>query len=392
MFPSYVQQILDTLEQAGYEAYAVGGCIRDGLLGREVNDYDVTTSACPEAILSVFSAWRTVPTGLEHGTVTVVTPHGSVEVTTYRIDGSYSDSRHPDAVCFTDSICADLSRRDFTVNAMACGSRGFVDPYGGREDLANRLLRAVGEPRVRFEEDALRIMRLYRFAAQLGFTMEERTRRAAEAGAGRLRMVARERICAELLKLITAPSAESVLCMMQEAGILRLILPTDALLDIAACGKVAPLPYVRLGALLRHLDEEERAGVLRSLRLSRRMTADTQAVAGALGRMPEPDVRLDVTARRLMRAHGVLAVDVADAMCALSLLPTALPDVLRAQIDMGACVALSSLAVSGEELRACGLSGRDVGACLDRLLDRVIEHPEDNTRETLLKLVKRREE
>ena len=198
--------VVEALLLAGYDAYAVGGCVRDALLGGVPNDWDVCTSALPKQTIAVFGEENCIPTGLKHGTVTVKMDGGLYEVTTFRTEGTYSDGRHPDSVDFVSDVRDDLSRRDFTINAMAYNDReGLIDPFGGREDLfEHRILRAVGEPMKRFSEDALRIMRLFRFAARFGFAIEEETVRAAIALCQNLRMVSGERIREELMKLLSA--------------------------------------------------------------------------------------------------------------------------------------------------------------------------------------------
>ena len=224
-YPQYVSEIIERLEAAGYSAYAVGGCVRDVMLGRAPNDFDVTTSALPEETLRIFENERTVPTGLKHGTVTVILKGCEpVEVTTYRIDGSYTDSRHPESVSFTDRIEDDLARRDFTVNAMAYNKkRGIVDPFDGQGDIKRQILRAVGEPEKRMNEDALRIMRAFRFSAQLGFSIDGDTKKALVSESEGLRKVSGERLGVELSKLVCAPHAKQALSEMIARGVSRYI-------------------------------------------------------------------------------------------------------------------------------------------------------------------------
>ena len=207
--PEDVRTILAKLETEGYEAYAVGGCVRDSILGRKPGDWDITTSARPESIKALFR--RTVDTGIEHGTVTVLMGSRSYEVTTYRIDGEYADLRHPKEVLFTASLEEDLKRRDFTINAMAYNeSTGLVDLFDGMSDLNNRVIRAVGKPEERFGEDALRILRAFRFSAQLDFEVEEKTREAAKKLAANLSMISAERIREELTKLLVSDHPEKI--------------------------------------------------------------------------------------------------------------------------------------------------------------------------------------
>ena len=215
--PAPAEEILTKLNENGYEAYVVGGCVRDMILGREPGDWDITTSALPEQVKQVFR--RTVDTGIQHGTVTVMMGDEGYEVTTYRIDGEYADGRHPDSVTFTPSLTEDLKRRDFTVNAMAYnGNTGLVDEFGGMEDLDRGIIRCVGEPMDRFSEDALRILRAIRFSAQLGFAIEGRTYEAIRAIAPNMVHVSKERIQAELTKLLLSPHPGHI-SMVYETGI-----------------------------------------------------------------------------------------------------------------------------------------------------------------------------
>ncbi len=221
--PGDVQFIIETLEAHGYEAYAVGGCVRDTMLGREPQDWDITTSAKPQEVKALFR--RTVDTGIEHGTVTVMLGPEGYEVTTYRIDGKYSDSRHPESVTFTPELREDLRRRDFTINAMAYNERaGVQDLFSGREDLDNRIIRAVGEPEERFREDALRILRCVRFAAQLGFVIDDATYAAAEKLAPTLDNISRERIREELLKILVSDHPDYI-TLLEDIGALKTVFP-----------------------------------------------------------------------------------------------------------------------------------------------------------------------
>ena len=214
--------LLDTLHAAGYAAYAVGGCVRDSLLGRTAHDWDLCTSALPQQVMELFGAEQCIPTGLQHGTVTIKYGGQLYETTTFRTEGSYTDGRHPDAVQFVPDVREDLARRDFTINAMAYNeAEGLVDPFGGQKDLQNGLLRAVGEPQQRFTEDALRILRLYRFAARFGFALDAATARAARQLAPHLDCISAERIQEELAKLLIAPQPGAYL----EPAVLAVVLP-----------------------------------------------------------------------------------------------------------------------------------------------------------------------
>ena len=221
--PGEVELIISELEKKGFEAWAVGGCIRDSVLNRKPGDWDITTNAKPAEVKSIFK--RTVDTGIQHGTVTVLIKDKSFEVTTYRLDGKYEDSRHPSEVTFTADLVEDLKRRDFTINAMAYNSRaGLVDAFGGVEDIKKRLIRAVGSPEERFKEDALRIMRAVRFSASLDFDIEEKTFEAIKKETGNLKKISAERIREELVKLIASSHPEKLLTL-SECGITSVILP-----------------------------------------------------------------------------------------------------------------------------------------------------------------------
>lgn len=259
------EKIIDKLHQFGKEGYLVGGCVRDFLLQKTPNDYDVTTNARPQEFGEIFSSFRVIETGLKHGTVTVLCDGQAIEVTTYRIDGSYSDGRHPDAVTFSSDLTEDLKRRDFTINAMAMTLDGqIIDPFGGRNDLENKIVRAVGDPRMRFREDALRILRAVRFASVLGFEIEKETALAAEELIGRVDLVSRERCFVELKKALCGMSAEETLLKypMIYASVVPELAPMigfdqknphhchDLLTHTAiAVGQTAADPIMRLSAL-----------------------------------------------------------------------------------------------------------------------------------------------
>ena len=221
--PKKVNTIIETIRAAGHEAYAVGGCVRDSILGRIPDDWDITTSARPEEIKTLFR--HTIDTGIEHGTVTVTLEKEGFEVTTYRIDGEYEDCRHPKEVMFTDKLTEDLKRRDFTINAMAYNdSRGLVDIFGGKKDLQQGIIRCVGDARERFTEDALRILRAIRFSAQLGYKIEEKTREAIEELASSLKYISAERIQAEFIKLLLSPHPD-YLRIAYDTGVTKVFFP-----------------------------------------------------------------------------------------------------------------------------------------------------------------------
>ena len=271
--------LLDTLHAAGYAAYAVGGCVRDSLLGRTAHDWDLCTSALPQQVMELFGAEQCIPTGLQHGTVTIKYGGQLYETTTFRTEGSYTDGRHPDEVQFVPDVREDLARRDFTINAMAYNeAEGLVDPFGGQKDLQNGLLRAVGEPQQRFTEDALRILRLYRFAARFGFALDAATARAARQLAPHLDCISAERIQEELAKLLAAPQPGAYL----EPAVLAVVLPelTPAALEAAkpvvdACPAGEENLPVRWAALLGALGETDTRRVLKRLRCSNACIEET---------------------------------------------------------------------------------------------------------------------
>ena len=271
--------LLDALHAAGYAAYAVGGCVRDSLLGRTAHDWDLCTSALPQQVMELFGTEQCIPTGLQHGTVTIKYGGQLYETTTFRTEGSYTDGRHPDEVQFVPDVREDLARRDFTINAMAYNAaEGLVDPFGGQKDLQNGLLRAVGEPQQRFTEDALRILRLYRFAARFGFALDAATARAARQLAPHLDCISAERIQEELAKLLAAPQPGAYL----EPAVLAVVLPelTPAALEAAkpvvdACPAGEENLPVRWAALLGALGETDTRRVLKRLRCSNACIEET---------------------------------------------------------------------------------------------------------------------
>ena len=278
--------LLDALHGAGHAAYAVGGCVRDSLLGLDPHDWDLCTSARPEQVMALFGEEKCIPTGLQHGTVTVKQGGRLYETTTFRTEGAYSDGRHPDAVCFVPDVREDLARRDFTINAMAYSAEeGLIDPFGGRDDLAAHLVRAVGEPERRFEEDALRILRLYRFAARFGFAIDPATGAAARALGPHLDCVSAERIQEELLKLLAAPRPGSYL----EPAVLAVILPelepekqperfAELCRTIDRIEPTAENVPARLAALLWPLGEAGARKALRKLKCSNALTDEVTAL------------------------------------------------------------------------------------------------------------------
>lgn len=372
--PKYVLNILCALDSAGHRAVLAGGCVRDSLLGRRPSDWDIASSASPEEVLALFP--RCVPTGIKHGTVTVLSGGGSVEVTAFRAEGGYSDHRRPDSVSFGCPLEADLARRDLTVNAMAMDAAGEItDPFGGRDDLRRRLLRCVGEPERRFDEDALRMLRTVRFSAQLGFEIEPRTLEAIRALAHLASGLSAERVRDELLKTLRSP-APGLVWQLVDLGLLGACLaPGDASAPREALD-VLPI-YARLAHFCRDL---ELGGYIMS---TDRFLAAMRFDGETLRRTASAVEVLKSGSRdwkRLLRDHGEAAV--------LAAHPK--NRALRAVLRSGECWELSSLAIGGRELAALGYSGPELGRELRRLLDHVIDCPADNRADILCKLVERK--
>lgn len=384
--PKYVRQILFTLQGHGYPAYLVGGCVRDMLLEHRPHDWDICTGALPEQVMALFPGSR--PTGLAHGTVTVVIGSRQVEVTTFRTEGSYADHRHPDRVAFVTELTEDLSRRDFTMNAIALAADGLLaDPFGGVEDIREKRIRCVGEPALRFEEDALRMLRALRFSAKLGFTIEINTLLAIQEKAPLAATLAAERVREELEKLLLTNAPETVHPLM-EMGLLDAYL-LDRPLFSPLFRKLRRLPrkalyrWAGLAVLLCRLGCIDSAeDFLRSLRLDSRSIRCCTA-AEQLLRQPLPTTPLAwKKALHAWEVPGVsCAAAVSDALYGGQSLKA-----LRAVLRSGECFSLKHLAVSGDDLLALGLRGRALGEMLNFLLEYVMEFPENNRRELLLSL------
>ena len=395
--------LLDTLHAAGYAAYAVGGCVRDSLLGRTAHDWDLCTSALPQQVMELFGAEQCIPTGLQHGTVTIKYGGQLYETTTFRTEGSYTDGRHPDEVQFVPDVREDLARRDFTINAMAYNeAEGLVDPFGGQKDLQNGLLRAVGEPQQRFTEDALRILRLYRFAARFGFALDAATARAARQLASHLDCISAERIQEELTKLLAAPQPGAYL----EPAVLAVVLPeltpeglTAAKPVVDACPAGEENLPVRWAALLGALGEAGARRVLKRLRCSNACIEETavlvretagQGVCGSFSEEKASAHPGDIHLRQLLGRYGLCTVERLCALCA-ALHPQAAPACALAaqrarQLEAdGVCCRVSQLAVNGRDLMAAGIpAGPALRRVLEALLDGVIRAEYPNEKPALL--------
>ena len=384
--PQYVRVLMNRLESAGEEVYLVGGSLRDMLLGDIPHDFDLATSASPERTAELFCDMRVIKTGLKHGTVTVISDGEPVEITTFRIDGAYTDTRHPDSVTFTKNIREDLSRRDFTVNAMAYSQgSGVIDPFGGKDDLARRILRAVGDPAKRFCEDALRIMRAFRFSAQLDFFIEPKTLSAAAECKGGLEHIARERIASEFLRLLMAEAPASAIREMRRAGVLPYVTeeycPSDAILDALAHSPKNDI--ARLGLFFAEADEAAARDILRGLKYSNKQITGACAVS----RCSAQTVCSEQDARRLRAMCGVYAPLAAAVSELLGVSP--LGAYALVERSQSSPCTLSDLAIGGRELLEIGIFGKDIGGVLENLLRRVIEDPSLNEKDTLIMLAKR---
>lgn len=384
--PEYVQRVLRRIRKAGFEVCPVGGCVRDLALSLRPHDWDLCTSALPEELLDLFPA--AIPTGIKHGTVTVKSGGKLLEITTFRADGDYADHRRPESVRFVRSLRDDLSRRDFTVNAMALDADGgVIDLFGGLSDAEARVLRCVGEPSLRFEEDALRMLRALRFAARLGFAIEEKTLAAMREKAPLASTLAPERVRGELERILLSPRPE-IFSLAQSLGLLTVYL-SPARLDERALRRLgrllkrAPLRWTGLCLILRGCGAIESAeDFLGALRMETK-TIRLAASVASLWDGAAPETGTDW--KRLLRRVGPEAAE-GYARCRDALEGGKNLCALRAVLDGGEPWALKSLAVNGRTLAALGFRGEEIGRALYALLDRVIENPEDNTEQTLTAL------
>ena len=440
--PQDVLWILRKLNQAGHEAYVVGGCVRDSLMGREPHDWDITTDAEPLTVKALFR--RTIDTGLQHGTVTVMNHGVGYEVTTYRLDGDYSDHRRPESVSFTKNLEEDLKRRDFTINAMAYHpEEGLKDFFGGKEDLAAGVIRAVGDPDERFDEDALRIMRAVRFAAQLGFTIEEKTREAVRRHTKDISLVSVERIETELTKLICSPHPEE----MEELyalGITAEILPEfDRMMEtpqntkyhftdvghhtIVVMQNVSPTKTMRYAALLHDIAKPEckttdekgtdhfyghpvkgepmAEEILRRFRMDNRTIEDVKKLV----LWHDHGIKDEMTPVRFRKGMNRMGIEYFQEFLELRLADIAgqsdylreeklekteqLKRLYQEQLDSAAPLTLKDLAVKGKDLQDAGVApGPEMGRILKELLELVLENPDWNEKEILLEKVREQNE
>ena len=445
--PENTAKLITLLEAAGFCAFVVGGCVRDALLGRAPEDWDVCTNARPEQVIQALRGIPVLETGLQHGTVTAILDRKPFEITTFRLDGQYEDHRRPDSVIFTNDLTADLARRDFTVNAIALGVRGqeagvrnqesgLIDPFNGQSDLDDKIIRCVGEPRMRFEEDALRILRALRFASTLGFAIEKNTAQALRELRGNLRFVARERVQAELTKLLCGTGARRIL--LEYRDIIFAVMPELRPMDgfdqrtpwhchdiwghtCAAVEAIPPEPHLRWAALLHDsgkpacffyengsghfhghpaVSESIARQILSDLKCSRKLM---EAVAPLI-RNHELRILESCQPKRLKRLLGQFGEEVL-----LDLLELTKADItaqapeklyrlqayepikseIMALSAARACVTRGQLAVNGNDLLRLGLRGPALGRALDRLLEEVLEGRLENTRDSLLDYIQK---
>ena len=437
--PENANRIIHTLQQAGYEAYIVGGCVRDAVLGKEPDDWDITTSAKPEEVKALFP--RTIDTGIAHGTVTVMFGKEGYEVTTYRVDGKYEDHRRPTSVTFTASLIEDMKRRDFTINAMAYNDvEGIIDHFEGMEDLAKHRIRCVGEPSERFDEDALRILRAVRFAAQLDFSIDEKTKEAIQRQAVFLKEISAERIQVELTKLLLSSHPEQ-LRTAYELGVTAIVLPEfDRMMETPQNNKhhmynvgehtlrvvqeVPPTKVLRWSALLHdvakpvtmttdergdHFYGHNEKGVQIAKTVLKRLKMDNATIDRVkrlvlwhdYGMGECPSIRSFRKSLNKMGAdlfEDYTKIKRADILAQSEFMReeklnnlACLEDNYQQIMEEQQCLSLKDLAVTGKDLMEQGMKpGKEIGQMLQVLLEYVLEEPEKNQKDILLKIVRER--
>lgn len=385
--PKYVLDVLKRLENHGFSAFMVGGCVRDIILGRRPNDWDICTSALPEEVCAVFSHSR--PTGIKHGTVTVTIRGSSVEITTFRSDGEYKDHRRPDSVRFIRDLKGDLERRDFTANALALPLSGEIcDLFGGRNDIEKKLIRCVGNPDMRFDEDALRMLRAFRFSAVLGFEIESKTLDAIKNNAHLSVGLAKERVRIELEKILLSDSPQVISDVIKYGLLCDMIVEDSAIPDLSLLKKLPKNRTLRWAGLCALLLNDgvikEAEDFLATLRL------DTATVrnCGAGCNLVLQNAPVDkLEWKRLLSKNGTEAGKCAAAACEV-LYGSGHLKLLRSVIRSGECFSLRQLAVSGDDLAGLGFRGTELGSVLSILLYHVIEYPLDNEKAFLLVMAK----
>ena len=383
ILPENVKKILSRLNESGFEGFAVGGCVRDSILSTPPGDWDITTSALPDDFFRVFKGMKIVPTGIKHGTVTVIINGENYEVTTYRIDGAYSDGRRPDDVTFTSQLTEDLRRRDFTINAMAYNDNyGLVDCFGGADDIALRIIRCVGDPEERFSEDYLRMLRTFRFAAKLGFDISPDVLSAIEANKNKIMGISAERIRIETEKTLLTNNLPVITEFLRVFGELIFGSDMDTSLGIESFPKLESDFPLRFSALFfHHKNRAETAlRVLKNLRYDNK-TLKTVTELLAYSENPIPD---EYVIRKLLFNLGENAPRMIKLHYAFSGSPDESLAVLNQILLRGDPCELKKLAVTGADLIELGLSGMQIGEALEKLMDMVLRQPQKNNREFLL--------
>lgn len=390
--PKYVKQILFGLQARGHLAYLVGGCVRDMLMDITPQDWDICTSAMPQEVLSIFPG--SIPTGLKHGTVTVVIGNKSAEVTTFRADGDYKDHRRPESVTFVSDLISDLSRRDFTMNAIALSADGLLsDPFDGVSDIRKRVIRCVGDPKMRFSEDALRMLRALRFSARLGFTIDYETCSAIEECAALCSELAPERVREELEKILLTDRTDTLGVAISMGLLSRYICgngqPAPNFSVLADTHRKAASRWIAFAVMLYKYGYVQSAHCfLESLRLDNRTLRLCRHTEEMLKAEPPCDA---LGWKRLLSAYGVDSVS-----CAVETYRAVFgidcEKELKAVLKSKECFSLKHLAISGDDLLALGLKGQELGEMLKFLLDYVMEYPDNNRREILIDLAKASEE
>ena len=388
LIPDYVKEILTVLEDNGFEGFIVGGCVRDELLGRKPDDYDIAVSSTPEETKMCFSAFRTISTGEKHGTVTVVNRKKNLELTSFRVDGEYRDNRRPENVEFTRSIEADLSRRDFTVNAMAFNEkRGLVDIFGGQEDLKNKIIRCVRDADTRFNEDALRIMRAVRFASQLSFDIEKHTADSIHKNKALLENISVERIFVELKKLLTGKNATDIL--IQYRDVFETVLPElknltqeKYLENAKAVGKASD-EITAFAALISSLTGESANEICTRLKTDKHF----RNTVSVLTEYIYEDFNDKLSAVHFIKSHSLQTANLLVSLKDCFSLDTRIIKNTVSEITNGAIYTLSQLDINGNDLSLLGVRGKEISEKLNMLLDRVILGEVPNSKEELKKLL-----
>ena len=390
--PKYVKSILVSLQARGHLAYLVGGCVRDYIMETHPQDWDICTSALPEEVMAIFPDSR--PTGIKHGTVTVIIGKKCAEVTAFRTEGDYRDHRRPESVTFVSDLISDLSRRDFTMNAIALSPDGLIsDPFGGIGDIERKTVKCVGDPDLRFDEDALRMLRALRFSARLGFTIDYDTLTAIERKAPLAASLAPERVREEIEKILLSPRPETLSALVSLGLLSRYVkYEGQKMPDFSSISALQKKPLPRWAAFGIMLKEHGFISSVESFLLSLRLDGTTVRCSEAAAEIlltPLPEAKLGW--KKLLNRYGVDAVTCA-AVAFDAMNGTNFEKELKAVLKSGECFSVKYLAVTGDDLLDLGLRGRELGEMLSFLLEYVMEHPDRNRRDILLSLAKCSEE